>query len=164
MSQKEKTYPRVLASRLSKRCLTRCCHVAWRECRPESAAGGARARHAGPTAACSSPRWRGHWYPEDRRSYAPATLSAAHTRDSSSSCRQTQPHLFSPHPPRLCCPPCHRHVQSRHHRAPGEAPQAHERAQCRRIQYGAPVVYIYTTNTHSGPFGRQPPERVHCAL
>jgi hypothetical protein len=119
-----------------KRCLTRCCHVAWRELIQSLLRAALEPATRGSN--CSSPRWRGHLYPEDRRSYASATLPAAHTRDSSSSCSQILPQSHPPHPPRLCCPPCHRHVQSRHHRAPGQAPQAHERAQCRHIQYGSP--------------------------
>jgi hypothetical protein len=91
-----------------KRCLARCCHVAWRALIQSLLRAALEPATRGSN--CSSPRRRGHLYPEDRRSYASATLPAAHTRDSSSSCSQISPQSHPPHFPRLCCPPCHRHV------------------------------------------------------
>lgn len=70
--------------------------------------------------------------------YASATVLVAHTRDCSS-VRGQKPVSHHSSFPRICRPACHRHVQSRHHWTAGGAPQAHEGAQCRYLQYQAPV-------------------------
>ena len=65
---------------------------------------------------------------------ASATVFVAHTRDSGS-VRSQKPLCCLSCFPRICCLTCYRHVQGQHYRAAGGAPQAHEGAQCRHLQY-----------------------------
>jgi hypothetical protein len=85
-------------------------------------------RWAAPSGKC----WRLFGSAASRRA---RLLRDAHTPVTAHTCRRQTRIACLPRIPLLSRPACYRHGQSQHHRAPLAAAQAHERAQCRHLQY-----------------------------